>query len=196
MNSIIYDLAQALRASDVLMNKKSIPALEAFSFLSTEMYYDAMRLLPSHITSINRGEYVQVLNNASIVADVKIGSDCSLDRDLQALPKPITPQVFEELLKTFRRNTAEGSLHINVSSMTKESQEDAHELLMFLLDKLHEEALQLESEWKANQTGLAQDAFDDDGEWEEVGSHKQKAVIREVALRDSVISSTFMGKCR
>lgn len=185
----------------MLMNKKNIPTLEAFSFLSTEMYCDALRLLPAQITSINRGEYVQVYKNTLIVTDVKASSDYSIACDSQALPKPITPHEFEELLKNFRQNTAEESLYVSTSALTKESQEDAHELLMFLLNKLHEEALQLEADWKANQTGPMQDTLDDDdddddGEWEEVGSHKQKAVIREVALKDSVISSTFMGKCR
>lgn len=75
MDSVTCDLAQALRVSDVLTNKKNIPALEAFSFLSTEMYCDALRLLPAQITSINRGDYVKVYENALLMTDAKTSPD-------------------------------------------------------------------------------------------------------------------------
>lgn len=103
--------------------------------------------------------------------------------------EPLDSEAVEPFLRLFRPSERRGS----------RSQEDAQELLSFLLDTLHSELHDLRKQSGMDDVtqGAEEDPFG--GEWEEVGKKNKSAVTREVGEEKSMRSAVkdiFYGKLR
>ena len=110
--------------------------------------------------------YIEMTEQNDIIgSNTNYSSNSNYSRNYSS----ITPSYFYKILEKF--NPQYNTLHIY--------QEDAHEFLYFLLDKMHEEFLSINNLFKQNNiTGNSNTvAVNNDDEWEEVGKGNKSSII-------------------
>ncbi|XP_057849062.1 ubiquitin carboxyl-terminal hydrolase 24 isoform X2 [Cryptomeria japonica] len=115
-------------------------------------------------------------------------ADSVLERNEQEIGwlesgKPFYPTMFDPVLKLFSPDQP-------LSSLGRPRQEDAQEFLLFVMDRMHGELLQLDG----SNSSMITVSGDDD--WETVGPKNRSAVTRTQSFMDSALSGIFGGQLR
>lgn len=97
--------------------------------------------------------------------------------------KPFYPTMFDPVLRIFSPDQP-------LSSLGRPRQEDAQEFLLFVMDRMHGELLQLDG---SNSSMITVSGEDD---WETVGPKNRSAVTRTQSFMDSALSDIFGGQLR
>ncbi|KAF3438152.1 hypothetical protein FNV43_RR20908 [Rhamnella rubrinervis] len=112
------------------------------------------------------------------------------ETSLLEIGTPFHPAMFEVVLKNFTPEIAS-------TTSGRPRQEDAQEFLSFIMNRMHEELLNLEgksSSISASKSSVVSSAEDD--EWETVGPKNRSAVTRTQSFIPSELSDIFGGQLR
>ncbi|KAJ8900285.1 hypothetical protein K2173_024925 [Erythroxylum novogranatense] len=126
------------------------------------------------------------------LADFEMPSSSIMKKDTTVVEtgRPVTPTMFEAVLKNFTPDVPE-----SVSGRPR--QEDAQEFLSFIMDRMHEELLKLEGQSTgANGAKSLLISSTEDDEWETVGPKNTSAVTRTQSFIPSGLSDIFGGQIK
>ncbi|XP_047341987.1 ubiquitin carboxyl-terminal hydrolase 24-like [Impatiens glandulifera] len=159
------------------------------ALLSCSPFVQLLQGLRNH--NISKVNYPTIAAFAEFIAefDFPCGVKANQKNTLET-GRPFSPTTFEGVLKKFTPDVPN-------SISGRPRQEDAQELLSFIMHQMHEELLKFEGQ-RLNLNGAKSSlvSYAEDDEWETVGPKNKSAVTRTQDLDPSELSAIFGGQLR
>lgn len=157
------------------------------ALLACSPFVQLLQGLRNH--NISKVSYPTIAAFAGFIAEFDIPCGVKLNqRNTIQTGVPFSPTIFEGVLKKFTPD-----VHNSISGRPR--QEDAQELLSFILHQMHEELLKFEGQM-SNLNGAKSSlvSYAEDDEWETVGPKNKSAVTRIQNFVPSELSAIFGGQ--